>query len=168
MSTYRINGPWRGNLAIVSRPRGDDWLRDEVRTWNNGGLDVIVSLLTKEEEAEFGLSAEKTICEEQGLQFFSLPIADLGVPSSRADTLELLSRIEQLLGGGKSVGIHCRQGIGRSGIMAIGLLLMFGVDAAKAFEIVSRARGLPVPETQEQRDWILEFANEVAPTVTQS
>ena len=84
MSTYRINGPWRGNLAIVSRPRGGDWLEDDVRAWKNGGLDVIVSLLTKEEEAGFDLSAEKTTCEKQGLQFFSLPITDLGVPSSRS------------------------------------------------------------------------------------
>ena len=154
-------------MAIISRPRGGDWLEDEVRAWKNGGLDVIVSLLTKEEEAEFDLSAEKSTCEQQGLQFFSLPITDLGVPSSRAHALELLSRIEQLLDGGKSVGIHCRQGIGRSGMMAIGLLLMSSLDAAKAFEIVGRARGLPVPETQEQREWVLEFADEVSPTVTQ-
>ena len=167
MSTYRINGPWRGTLAVISRPRGGDWLEDDVRAWKNGGLDVIVSLLTKEEEAGFDLSAEKTTCEKQGLQFFSLPITDLGVPSSRAHTLELLSWLEQLLNGGKSVGIHCRQGIGRSGMIAISLLLMSGMNAAKAFEIVGRARGLAVPETQEQRDWVLEFGNEVAPSVTQ-
>jgi hypothetical protein len=30
---YWINTPWPGRLAIVPRPRGGDWLEEEVGAW---------------------------------------------------------------------------------------------------------------------------------------
>ena len=111
MGLYRISGPWKGALTIVSRPRGGDWLSDETRTWKNEGLDVVVSLLTREEQNEFGLLDEQGLSEKLGLQFVSLPIADLGVPSSREEGLRVLSQIEKLLTAGKNVGVHCRQSV---------------------------------------------------------
>ena len=30
---YWIPGPWLGRLAIMPRPRGGDWLEDEIRSW---------------------------------------------------------------------------------------------------------------------------------------
>ena len=42
---YSIKGPWKGQLAIVPRPRGGDWLEDELRSWEEGGLDLIASSL---------------------------------------------------------------------------------------------------------------------------
>jgi protein-tyrosine phosphatase len=154
MSIYRIKGPWPGTLSIVSRPRGGDWLEDEVRKWKNEGLSALVSLLTREELDEFELVREKDVSEKQDLQFFSLPIADLGVPSSR---------VEKLLATGWNVGIHCRQSIGRSGMIAASLLVMAGSDPLEAFVSVSQDRGLPVPETKEQREWVIELAQEFQP-----
>jgi hypothetical protein len=29
---YSIKGPWSGQLAILARPRGNDWLVDEVKS----------------------------------------------------------------------------------------------------------------------------------------
>jgi protein-tyrosine phosphatase len=167
MSIYRINGPWTGRLYIVSRPRGGDWLEHEISGWKHAELDTIVSLLTRAEETEFDLLAEKKSSEEQGLRFFSLPIADLGVPSSRKETLAMLSQIESLLASGQSVGIHCRQSVGRSGMIAASLLVMSGSDPREAVESVSIDRGFPVPETEEQREWVIELAREFEPSVTQ-
>ncbi len=42
---FSIPGHWAGRLAIVTRPRGGDWLEDETAGWQQVGLDVIVSLL---------------------------------------------------------------------------------------------------------------------------
>jgi protein-tyrosine phosphatase len=61
---------------------------------------------------------------------------------------------------GQTVGVHCRQGIGRSGLMAIGALMASGVDAGKAIEIANIARGLPVPETEGQLLWVQRLAEE--------
>jgi hypothetical protein len=46
---FWIPGPWRGRLAVVMRPRGGDRLEDEADAWRRAGLDVIVSLLEKDE-----------------------------------------------------------------------------------------------------------------------
>ena len=42
---FWVDGPWRGRLGILPRPRGGDWLRDETMAWREAGLDVVVSLL---------------------------------------------------------------------------------------------------------------------------
>jgi protein-tyrosine phosphatase len=170
MSTYRIKGPWSGTLTVVSRPRGGDWLEDEVQNWKRDGLSVVVSLLTRDEEAEFELLPERDIVEKQNLQFFSLPIADLGTPSTSKDTkaaISILHRVEDLLAAGRNVGIHCRQSIGRSGMIAAALLVMSGFEPFEAIACVTNARGLPVPETEAQREWVIELAQEFQPLITQ-
>jgi protein-tyrosine phosphatase len=160
MEIFWIDGPWTGKLAIVARPRGGDWLADDVRLWKESGLEVIVSLLTKAESDDFELGLEQQLCEGIGLRFIAFAIEDLSVPSSNQATFELISELENLLSSGKKVGIHCRQAIGRSGMIASSLLVAAGLEAPEAFEIVSRARRMKVPETSEQRDWVVAFARE--------
>jgi protein-tyrosine phosphatase len=166
VKSYSINGPWKGRLAIVPRPRGGDWLEDEVRAWREAGLDVVVSLLTTDEIADLDLDQEANYCEAHDLQFLQFPIPDLGVPSSREAGLDLLGKLDKALAAGKGVGLHCRQGIGRSGLIAASLLVLSGLDPQMAFQRVSTARGFPVPETSEQRDWVIEFARELATSAT--
>src|SRR5262245_37959425 len=71
---YWINGPWPGRLAIVPRPRGDDWLEDEIAAWSGAGLNVIVSTLTPEEETEFALHGEGGVAQSAGILYRSLRI----------------------------------------------------------------------------------------------
>lgn len=157
-----IDGPWLGQLAISSRPRGGDWLEDEVRSWQQAGLDVIVSLLTHDEIASLDLAAEAQLCQVHGLQFLAFPIVDRSVPSSRRAALDFVKKLEDDLAEGKRVLIHCRQGIGRSALIAACLLVMSGVDPETAFQRVSAARGVVVPETPEQRKWVVELAQKLA------
>lgn len=164
---YQIEGPWPGQLAIVPRPRGGDWLEDEVRAWQRAGLDVIVSLLTRGETANLGLSQEAALCQAYGLQLFSFPIVDQGVPSSRWAVLDLVRQLNNALDEGKRVGIHCRQGIGRSALIAACLLVLAGVDPETAFQRVSAAHGRSVPETSEQREWVIEFSRELTTPISQ-
>jgi protein-tyrosine phosphatase len=162
---YWIEGPWPGKLAISLRPRGGDWLEDEVRSWQQSGLEVIVSLLTDDETVGLDLAQEAELCQVHGLQFLAFPIVDRGVPSSRWATLEFVRKLDDALAKGKNVAIHCRQGIGRSALIAACLLALSGTKPETAFQRVSAARGCPVPETLEQRKWIMEFARELATPV---
>ncbi len=59
---------------------------------------------------------------------------------------------------GKKVAVHCRQGIGRSGLIAASLLVVSGMNPESAFRQVSVARGLPTRETAEQENWVLQLA----------
>ncbi|BCL77909.1 hypothetical protein ccbrp13_03740 [Ktedonobacteria bacterium brp13] len=79
---YSMQGLPNGQISIMARPRGGDWLIDEVRALDEAGVDVVVSLLTREEESELDLLDEAHYCQEQGLTYFSLPILDRSVPPS--------------------------------------------------------------------------------------
>jgi protein-tyrosine phosphatase len=150
---FWILGPWRGRLAIASRPRGGDWLDDEASAWRQAGLDVIVSLLENEEAGQLDLLDERQTAEDHALRFISFPIPDRGVPSSLQEAASLILGITAQLEAGKNVAVHCRQGIGRSGLIAAGTLVASGVGAEEAMQAVTSARGVPVPETTEQRLW---------------
>ena len=155
---HQITGPWRGQLAILARPRGHDWLDDEVQGWREAGVDVIVSLLTTPENIEFGLTEEAQLVRSHGLEFVSFPIADYSVPSSETSVVRLTSELNKLLASGRCVGIHCRQSIGRSGLIAACVLVAAGKEPAQAFEDVEIGRGTTVPDTADQRQWVFQFA----------
>lgn len=152
---YWISGPWPGRLGIVPRPRGGDWLADEVHSWRDSGLDVVTSLLTPEEVLELGLQEEAARSRAEGLELHAFPIPDRGVPASRAEMARLVKDLETALKSGKNVAVHCRQGIGRSALLVASLLASAGEDPDEAFRRIERARGTSVPDTDEQRDWVV-------------
>jgi protein-tyrosine phosphatase len=159
---YWIDGPWQGRLAIVGRPRGNDWLEDEVRAWKASGIDAIVSLLTADEEVELGLESEKQLSKSAGILHASFPVPDRSVPRDYGESVRLIREIEGWLAEGKNVALHCRQGIGRSGVLAACLLVSAGLQPDSAFARLREARGCTVPETEEQREWVMQFSREIA------
>jgi len=149
---YPIPAPAPARLSIVARPRGDDWLDDEMAGLRRSGVDTVVCLLTPAERDELGLSGEDAAARRAGLDFHAFPIADLGVPDHAAirPTIGLL--VEQLRQG-RHVATHCRASIGRSSLLAAALLTRLGVPVDQVWDVIAEARGVPVPETDEQRSW---------------
>jgi protein-tyrosine phosphatase len=143
----------------VPRPRGGDWLTDEIHAWRDAGIDVVTSLLTPEEVAEFELQEEAVRSRVEGLEFVSFPIPDYSVPTSRQDLARLVNRLEAALDMGKNVAVYCRAGIGRSSVIAASLLVSAGIDPEEAFHRIEKARGRPVPDTAEQRAWVARLAS---------
>jgi len=54
-------------------------------------------------------------------------------------------------------GIHCRGSIGRATITAACTLIHLGWKPREALGAIESARGIAVPDTQEQEDWILQY-----------
>jgi protein tyrosine/serine phosphatase len=158
---YWIEGPWTGKLAISGRPRGNEWLEDEVEGWKASGIDTVVSLLTSDEQQDLGLEDEKRLSRLNGIDFIPFPVADRSVPPDFDKAVQLIRMIEAQLVAGKKVALHCRQGIGRSAMVAASVLVAAGVEPGTAFAGVGGARGCSVPETTEQRDWVIQFSREV-------
>jgi len=160
MSTklYWVEGPWPGKLALAARPRGGDWLEDEISAWRHAGIDAVLSLLTVEEQKELDLADESSRVKSAGMKFYFLPIPDRQPPLTESEVRKAAEEIGQTLEAGKNVLIYCRQGIGRSGLMAACLLITKGLSSGAAVESVTAARGTPVPETPEQRRWIDHYA----------
>jgi len=159
---FQVEGPWPGRLTVSARPRGADWLEEEIQAWRRAGIDVVVSLLEPEEAADLDLELERVHSEANGIEFRSFPIPDRSVPSPGTDTQKFLSQLDSKLSLGKNVTIHCRQGIGRAGLIAAALLIEQGLGPGEAIQRVSTARHIPVPETEEQRVWIESFAASLA------
>jgi protein-tyrosine phosphatase len=155
---YWITGPWSGRLAVTPRPRGGDWLEDEIHSWRRSGVGGVVSLLTSDEVGDLDLATEAGLCGADEIKFFSFPIEDRHVPSSKEAFSDLVTKLDGMLSEGKNVAVHCRQGIGRAALVAVCLLIQSGMATEAAIERVSIARGCPVPETDEQRRWITAFA----------
>ncbi len=155
---YWIDGPWRGKLAILARPRGEDWLEDEIQGWKEAGVDVVVSVLTSGEESELGLTSEAEIVKRTGLTYISFPITDYSVPASKIPMQQLAVELNNQLSRGACIGVHCRQGIGRSSLVAACVLVTSGESPQSAFEHIERARGRSVPDTAEQKEWVISFA----------
>jgi protein-tyrosine phosphatase len=151
---YWIEDVPDGRLAIVGRPRSGDWLSDEIMDWKSAGLTDIVSLLEEHEIRDLDLTREAEIAERVGLTFEKFSIPDRGVPASFESAHALWNRVAGKISAGRSVGIHCRAGIGRSGLIATGVLLRLGISENKAWQRASKARGRPVPDTEEQRLWL--------------
>ncbi|MGA8505102.1 MAG: hypothetical protein WB762_05790, partial [Candidatus Sulfotelmatobacter sp.] len=116
------------------------------------------SMLTPEESVELGLSDEGKFCDQFGISFSNLPIADRSVPNEFeiGAPLDTLVKQVQL---GKGVGFHCRAGIGRSSMLAALVLGRLGWTADAAFRAVSDARGCQVPDTLEQKRWVQSFVH---------
>jgi len=158
---YWIDGPWPGKLAISARPRGGDWLEDEVAGWRQEGVDVVISLLTPSENEDLELGKECSLSQARGLRFVTFPVEDRGVPTSQEEASKAVAKVNEMLQQGKHVVVHCRHGIGRSGMFTAALLVMSGSTAEAALNLVSQVRGLPVPETPEQREWVRQFSKRV-------
>jgi protein-tyrosine phosphatase len=141
----------------MPRPRGGDWLEDEVASLKSSGVDVVVSLLEREEIVELDILAEQSLCQAVGISFLSFPIVDRSVPASKEEASRFAQSIFSLLEAGKTVVIHCRAGIGRSALVAACVLALGGSPVEDAFERIEASRGCRVPDTKEQRDWVEEL-----------
>lgn len=158
---YEIESIGSGRLAVMGRPRAGDWAADEFAGLARLGVTEIVSLLESTEARELGLAEEPAYCAAAGVRFSSFPISDRGVPASPEDLSRLACRLYHSCAAGSFAAIHCRAGIGRSGLVGAAVLLHGGVTAGEAFSIISKARGLRVPDTAEQSAWLSRHQNTI-------
>ena len=155
-SVYEISCVCDGEFFIMPKP-SSEWLDDDIHAYQSMGIDKIVSLLEQDEVVELGLLEERACCVKHGIEFVQFPIPDRGVPD-RTEFAKLVRQTHGDLVAGLNVGVHCRAGIGRSGVIAACVLQHFALTADDAVAIVSSARGIEVPDTDEQLQYIQAFA----------
>ena len=160
---HPINANLRGILAISPRPRGGDWLDDEMNVWREAGIHHVVSLLTTAEASDLGLEEEQETCRRHSLEFTNFAIEDRSVPAANSGAAELVDSISEDLARGRNVLIHCRQGLGRAATIAAAVLIENGWTSDAAISRISQDRTVEVPETVEQRRWIENFIPARAP-----
>jgi protein-tyrosine phosphatase len=157
MSVYWIQHDRQPHLAIVARPRGAERLETDLQIVKSSGIDILVSLLPSDEATYLGLSREAEFAQKAGLEFISFPIPDRATPANRENFCKLISYLAEAIQSGKHVGAHCQGSIGRATVTTASVLIELGWNAEHALRVIEEARGYPVPDTEAQRRWILQF-----------
>ena len=130
----------------------------DIQLLKREGIDILVSLLTPEESRELELEHERAACSSAGISFVNFPIPDRQVPPSRNCFLTFAQLLHRRAGEGLKIGVHCRACIGRSSVLLATVMRLEGMTAERAFDRISRARGLRVPDTAEQARWVAGLA----------
>jgi protein-tyrosine phosphatase len=144
-------------LAIVLRPRGGQFLRSELMKFKDAGIRTLVSLMEAREAMAFGLAEEPEIAEELGIMFLPFPLRDHSIPKDPVSFRGFVQDLAERLKAGRAVGIHCQGSIGRATVTAACALIHLDWRPAAALAAIQEARGVPVPDMQEQEDWILNY-----------
>ena len=152
---YEVEQIGRGFLAVMAKPATSRSIEYEFVGIAKKRIRKVVSLLEQSEARDVGLDRERELCEINGMEFVSYPITDWGLPSSVTEFAEFTRSMHQQIANGTNTVVHCGAGIGRTGMLAAGILLHCGYEPDDAFRHISQARGAPVPDTDEQRNWIV-------------
>jgi protein-tyrosine phosphatase len=154
-------------LTICPGKRGDSvfgagWERDldaDVRVIREWGAAAVVTLIEDHEFELLGVERLSAAVRDAGMEWHHLPIRDVDVPDSHfeADWARSGVRLGDRLRNGERVLVHCRGGLGRTGMVAARLLVeVAGVTPRQALDDVREARHGAV-ETPEQEAWVLEL-----------
>lgn len=146
-----------GQLYLHSMPGRYDLWKEFFSEAKKGGVNLVVSLAPEDEIKEKSpdywkaIEANRLPCSRK-----SIPIPDYGIPDNKEDFVVRTEKVGQLLSDGDSVLIHCGAGVGRTGIVAICILVSLGMSL-KESELAVKTAGSG-PETDKQRSFISWYA----------
>ena len=144
-------------MAIVLCPSGGRHLHNEMLNLHRAGIDTLVSLLSREQVKMLELQDEGPLARRVGMQFLHHPIPDHELPSDTQAFRRFISDLAERVRSGQRLGIHCWGSIGRATVTAACTLIHLGWEPADALLAIEAARGCPVPDTDEQQRWILNY-----------
>jgi hypothetical protein len=154
------NSYWviRGSLLAGEHPAGADPTETSSRLQqlSRAGIDCFIDLTEPGELPDYF----QLLLPSQ--EYYRSAIADTGVPNSLSQTMDLILSIRMALGRGRRIYVHCRAGIGRTGLI-VGCFLAEQEGSGKAgmkelnrlWKQCGRSYLWPtIPQTQEQTDYV--------------
>jgi protein-tyrosine phosphatase len=158
--------PW-GRLGMTIAPGKQNlgftalWQRDlqtDLRHLRNTyGVDRLVTLLEGHEMEKLNIPTLLTDVETYDMQSCWFPIRDFSTPTSMEGLHHLVQEILTALRQNETVVVHCKGGLGRSGLVAAACLTALGYSPSEAFTQVRRVRPGSV-ETPAQEAYVVDFA----------
>lgn len=135
------------------------WNRDlekdlaTIRAW---GGSILISLIEEHEYVELEVTELPRACAQHGIAWHGLPIVDGAIPDTawEENWIKIRLSLHQVLRNGGRIVIHCKGGLGRTGLLAARILIEFGMSPDEAIKQVRQARPGAI-ETIEQERYII-------------
>lgn len=155
-------GERQGRLGLTLCPGKKElpyrWNRDlaeDLRVIHSWGANTVLTLI---EDHEFDLLQVNSLGNDVrslGMNWIHLPIRDVDVPDLRFEAAwaTVGPEIHRRIDAGERILIHCRGGIGRTGLMAGLILVERGCDPRDAIHRVRAVRRGAI-ETAAQEDYV--------------
>jgi ADP-ribosyl-[dinitrogen reductase] hydrolase len=162
-----VETPGNGRIGMTFCPGKHDqmamtgpWARDmrtDIAAIADWGAVALVTLMESHELGMLGVPNLGGMAVSQGLDWYHLPVQDVSVPnvSFEAQWVDAGSALRSRLLAGQSIVVHCRGGLGRTGMVAARLLIELGEKPVMALQRVRAARPGAV-ETAEQERYVLQ------------
>ncbi|GAA3931146.1 hypothetical protein GCM10022277_29870 [Litoribacillus peritrichatus] len=141
---------------------GGQWQRDlktDLQQIQHWGSNSLISLVESHEFELLGIPEFMETLQQSELNWFHLPIKDMSPPdhSFEKNWEQVSGPIFNQLKQGKDIVIHCRGGLGRTGLLAARILVEQGETPSEAIQQVRSARENAI-ETFAQEEYILSQA----------
>lgn len=141
--------------------RSGHWHRDldadlaRVQQW---GTCMVISLIEEHEFRELEVEALPDDVEQLGMKWRHLPIRDMSLPGKHFNDRwpEVGQEIMTTLQAGMRIFLHCKGGLGRTGMIAACLLIESGMSAEEAIVQVRLARPNAI-ETAIQEWFVMSY-----------
>lgn len=141
-----------GKLALCPLPGRDGALDADLARIAGFAPALVVSTTEEAERATLGAAALPDRLGALGIGWVPFPVADFGTPPEGADWPAIATRAHAVLEAGGRVLVHCRGGLGRSGMAVLRLLVERGEDPDAALARLRAVRPGAV-ETEAQLAW---------------
>jgi hypothetical protein len=153
-----LPAPIPGRLYLHSMPGRREPLEAAIAALREREIGCVVCLAPTAELArkspEYAAAIDALTLAERArvpsLEWDHLPIDDLGAPADTAAFWAVAQSTASRLRSGEHVLIHCAAGVGRTGTLAICVLLALGVPLDAARDLVRAAGAGPEVEAQER------------------
>ena len=138
---------------------GGKWERNlnkDIQAIVDWGGKALISLMEDHEFPLLGVPEFAETLNRTPIAWLHLPIKDMQTPNEHFESLWRIHgpTLHELLANGKSIVIHCRGGLGRTGLLAARMLVEAGVEPAIAVARVRVAREHSI-ETYAQEFYVL-------------
>jgi ADP-ribosyl-[dinitrogen reductase] hydrolase len=138
------------------------WDRDlnaDLEAISKWGAVALVTLIEDHEFIDLSVLDLGDKAEGLGLEWHHLPIKDVNIPRGEFRDAWAYSghRLRSLLRAGKKIVIHCKGGLGRTGIVAGRLMIELGQTPIEVIDAIRKARPGSI-ETSEQEVYVRQLS----------
>ena len=145
-----------GEIALSRMPGSVTCIEDDVAEIVALNCACVLTLAPQEELIRHGGHRLSSLLMNEGIEWHHFPIIDYATPLPSQDRVwsELSERMHDHLNDNRSILVHCYAGVGRSGMIALRLLVERGANPEDALTQIRQVRPGAVERTA-QYEWAI-------------